>query len=233
MRPRWLLTVLGFGWGFGEWLRRLLRLRRHIREYQQHWAEPQGEPGGLVYVALGDSAAQGIGASLPSLGYVGLLADRLRTATGRPVKVVNLSVTGAVLGDVLVEQLPRLLELHPDVVTLAVGGNDVRRHDRSRFVEQTKALLSALPAGTFVADAPYFMHGRWEVAAREICEVLHAHAADYDLVPVALNQTQRGRGWRAMITDFAADWFHPNDRGHGVWADAFWASMKDRLPALR
>jgi hypothetical protein len=31
-----------------------------------------------------------------------------------------------------------------------------------------------------------------------------------------------------MLTHFAADWFHPNDRGHRVWADAFWSEiMKD------
>lgn len=213
-----------------EWARRLLRLRRHVPRYRQHWARRQGEPGGLLYVALGDSAAQGIGASTPEHGYVGVLAERLRAATGRPVEVLNLSVSGAVLGDVLSEQLPALLRLRPDVVTLAVGGNDVRRHDRNRFADQATALLAALPAGTFVADAPYFMHGRWEVAAREICEVLHARAADYDLVPAPLNQAQRDRGWKAMVTDFAADWFHPNDRGHRVWADAFWTSMKDRLP---
>ena len=34
-----------------------------------------------------------------------------------------------------------------------------------------------------------------------------------------------------MLTDFAADWFHPNDRGSRVWADAFWIVLKD-LPAL-
>lgn len=28
-----------------------------------------------------------------------------------------------------------------------------------------------------------------------------------------------------MITDFAADWFHPNDRGHRLWADAFWEAI--------
>jgi len=28
-----------------------------------------------------------------------------------------------------------------------------------------------------------------------------------------------------MITDFAADWFHPRDRGHRVWAGAFWEAM--------
>jgi len=30
-----------------------------------------------------------------------------------------------------------------------------------------------------------------------------------------------------MLTQFAADWFHPNDRGHRVWADAFWEQLAD------
>ena len=54
-----------------------------------------GEPGDLVYVALGDSAAQGIGASTSDNGYVGLVADRLRERTGNPVLGVNLSRSGA------------------------------------------------------------------------------------------------------------------------------------------
>jgi len=33
-----------------------------------------------------------------------------------------------------------------------------------------------------------------------------------------------------MVTDFAADWFHPNDRGHRVWAQAFWTVLEPRLP---
>jgi len=37
-----------------------------------------------------------------------------------------------------------------------------------------------------------------------------------------------------MVTDFAPDWFHPNDRGHAVWAEAFWAAFADLpLQALR
>ena len=36
-----------------------------------------------------------------------------------------------------------------------------------------------------------------------------------------------------MITDFAADWFHPNDRGHRVWADAFWEAIDRSGAAAR
>ena len=54
-----LAVALG-GWGV-----KLLQVRMSVDSYAEHWAEPVGERGGLVYVALGDSAAQGIGASRP------------------------------------------------------------------------------------------------------------------------------------------------------------------------
>lgn len=83
------------------WLVRLWRLRRSVGRYAAFWrnrqraqeADGAGDAqGGLLYVALGDSAAQGIGASRPDRGYVGLLAAALEQAGGRPVQLVNLSV---------------------------------------------------------------------------------------------------------------------------------------------
>jgi lysophospholipase L1-like esterase len=47
------------------------------------------------------------------------------------------------------------------VVTVAVGGSDVRAHDRSTFAAQVDRLTRALPGGTYVADAAYSRHGRW------------------------------------------------------------------------
>jgi len=79
----------------GVWGVRLWQLRHQVDRDRDYWAAPKGEPGGILYVALGDSVAQGIGASGPERGYVGLLAERLRIATGRPVLVVNLSRSGA------------------------------------------------------------------------------------------------------------------------------------------
>jgi len=32
-----------------------------------------------------------------------------------------------------------------------------------------------------------------------------------------------------MATDYAADWFHPDDDGHRVWADAFWQALPAHL----
>ena len=216
----------------GVWGVKLVRLAQSVAVYRAYWAEPRGEPGGLLYVALGDSAAQGIGASRPERGYVGLLAERIREQTGRPVRVVNLSSSGATIRDLLDMQLPRLRELRPDVVTVEVGGNDVRSYDPARFSADVDELTAALPVGTLIADVPDFMHGRWGDRAAEAAGIVAAGAGAHQLRIVPLHDAQRDRGAGAMLTDFAADWFHPTDRGHRVWADAFWNELRIS-PALR
>lgn len=96
-----------------------------------------------------------------------MLAERMREQTGRPVQVVNLSRSGATIRDLLSMQLPRLRELRPDVVTVAIGGNDVRSYERARFSADADELTAALPPGTHIADVPDFMHGRWETGLRK------------------------------------------------------------------
>ncbi len=208
------------------WFARVARLRASVESHRVFWSQPRGRPGGLLYVALGDSLAQGIGASSPERGYVGLLAARLEATTGRPVQVVNLSVTGARLRDVLATQVPALSGLRPDIVTVDVGANDMGRYDAERFSREAAALTSALPVGTLLADVPYFMHGRWEAHSREASAVLARNAVLHGVVVVPVHEAQRAQGWSAMLTQFAADWFHPNDAGHRVWADAFWKARK-------
>ena len=211
------------------WVVRAARLKASVESHRAFWSHPHGQPGGLLYVALGDSLAQGIGASSPERGYVGLLAARLEVSTGRPVQVVNLSVSGARVRDVLATQIPALAALRPDLVTVDVGANDMGGYDASRFAREAAALTSALPAGTLLADVPYFMHGRWEAHAREASAVLAREAASHGLIVVPVHEAQRAQGWTAMLTQFAADWFHPNDRGHRVWADAFWKAREQSV----
>lgn len=224
-----LVIAVVFIWGV-----KLYQLKRSIDTNAAYWSEIQEQDGGLLYVAIGDSAAQGIGASKPAKGYVGLIAERLRSRTGQPVTVVNLSSSGARIDDVMERQIPALQALNrkPDVVTVAIGGNDIRVYDRQTFTSQIKQLNSALPAGTFVADVPYFMHGHWERDAQQAADLMTANVVANNLVPVPLHDALREQGWQAMLTQFAADWFHPNDRGHEVWANAFWAEMEDHLTLL-
>ena len=210
------------------WGLRLALLQRSVPAHARYWSVPRGEAGGLLYVALGDSAAQGIGASSPQQGYVGVFADRLRASTGGPVQVINLSRSGATLLDVLTEQVGRLAALQPDVVTVAVGGNDITHPQTGAFHADVAELLRQLPAGTLVADVPYFMHGHWERDADRAARDLAAQTRAAGLIAVPLHAALKQLGWKSMATHFAADWFHPNNRGHRVWADAFWQAHLSR-----
>ncbi|MFC3689208.1 SGNH/GDSL hydrolase family protein [Aquipuribacter hungaricus] len=204
---------------------RAIGTQQSVERAREYWSEPQGDPEGLLYVALGDSAAQGVGASSPDKGYVGLLAARLRTSTGRPVRVVNLSVSGARVADVVEEQMPQLEGLEPDLVTVAIGGNDVRRYETGRFAADVDRLVAGVPPGTYVADVPYFMHGRWETDSAQAAGTVRTAAAEAGLVVVPLNDRLRAEGLQGMLTQTSGDLFHPNDRGYQVWADAFWTEI--------
>ena len=208
---------------------RAVGVQQNVERARDYWSAPQGDPGGLLYVALGDSAAQGVGASSPDKGYVGLLAERLRGSTGRPVQVVNLSVSGARVADVVEQQLPQLAGMEPDLVTVAIGGNDVRRYETDRFAADVDRLVAGLPPGTYVADVPYFMHGRWETDSAQAAGTIRTAAAGAGMVVVPLNDRLRAEGLRGMFTQTSGDLFHPNDRGYEVWAAAFWAKIDGRL----
>ncbi len=215
-----LALAVPVGWGI-----RLLQIRSDVSRYRQYWSTPRGEPGGIVYVALGDSTAQGIGASRPERGYVGLIAQRLRDATGRPVVVINLSASGARVHDVVAEQLPKLAGLKPDLVTVAVGANDIRSYEIARFSADVDALIAGLPANAVVGDVPWFMHGGMGRRSGQAADYVARVARLRELSVARLHDATERRGWPSMITDFAADWFHPRNRGHRVWAGAFWEAM--------
>ena len=188
-------------------------------------ARPRQGAGELLYVAIGDSAAQGIGASAPGRGYVGIVADHIRLATGRTVRVVNLSVSGATVALAVRDQLPRLRKLKPDVVTVAIGANDIAMWDAAVFEAGIREMFAALPPHALVADLPCFHFPHNERKVAEANRIVREVAAEHGLTVVPLHATTQRQGLRSIATQFANDMFHPNDRGYRVWAQAF-------LPAL-
>lgn len=225
---RWLLTAF-VAWRAARWL----RVATSVRPYQRHWQRPTVQwPGILRYVALGDSLAQGIGASTPQRGYVGLLATWLGRATGRPVEVVNLSVTGIMVHDLVRDQLPVLLAMDPppELVTVSVGTNDAGRVPDAELRDRFDDLCRRLPPGTLVGDVPRFHRGRRAARARRAAAVLRDVLARHPhLVPVGLDQPTRAADWRLR----AADFFHPNDQGHRLYADTYWSALTAHQPHQR
>lgn len=202
---------------------------RHVEPYRAHWAGlSDGGDGVLRYVALGDSAAQGVGASSVERGYVALLAERLAAESGRQVSVTNLSVSGATSDDVVNDQLPRLARLPftPDIVTLDIGGNDVvfPGHNPKTYAASIAVILEALPSGSFVADVPWFSLPFWGRQSRLMSEAAAREAERHGHHLVELHRITREVGLRYHLYT-ASDLFHPNDVAYEGWADAFWQQM--------
>lgn len=202
----------------------------------QWWRNRRKQKGTFRYLALGDSTAQGIGASVPGRSYVGQLIDRIETRTGEPVKIVNLAVSGATTALCLRDQVPKaekVLAYEPDLVTIAIGANDIAEWNAVRFHRNVTQILSALPAHTIVSELPCF-HLPWnEQKVRIANRMLHTIAVELGMRVVPLHQTTRERGVQGVLTEFAADAFHPNDRGYEVWADAFWPFIEEQIATVR
>jgi lysophospholipase L1-like esterase len=203
----------------------LLQLRASLTTNAEYWQQRSSEPGELTYVALGDSTAQGIGARQPDKGYVGVLADRLATKTGKSIRVVNLSVSGARIRDVIDKQIPQLKDYSPDFITIEAGANDVVKYDAKKFANDFQELAELIPPNTVVANMPYF-GGRIsrDTQIKSANGIVAESAIKNDLLVVDLyTYTKVGD----TPFNYAADLFHPSNRGYRNWADAFWTKLKD------
>jgi acyl-CoA thioesterase I len=196
-------------------------LNETLPVHSKWWRDQIQETGEIVYAAIGDSAAQGIGASAPAKSYVGLLAEHIREETKRTVHVVNLSVSGARVSDAVDLQLPKLKKLQPHIVTVSVGANDIATFEPARFERDMRRLLAALPARALVADLPSFHFPDGERKVRIANRIVHRIAIANGHVVVPLYRITRRQTLARALTQVAGDFFHPNDRGYRVWASAF------------
>jgi lysophospholipase L1-like esterase len=223
------------------WFRRDLELQRTILNktlpvHSAWWRAHAKQPGQLLYVAIGDSAAQGIGASSPDKSYVGILADHVRLLTGQTVRVVNLGVSGATVDLAVRDQLPRFEKLEPDLVTVAIGANDIAQWNPDSFEAGIRTVFAALPTHAFVADLPCFHLPPNEAKVAVANQIIRRVAAEHSLTVVPLHMTTKRAGLRSITTHVAKDLFHPNDRGYRSWAEAFLpaisAGVAHRFPAV-
>ena len=232
-------AAVGGGYAWYRWLMRRQAawqriLADNIPVHSAYWRARRELPGDLLYIAIGDSAAQGIGASRPARSYVGVLAKRLEKLSGRSIRVINLGISGATLSTALEKELPRFARLKPElvadaIVTVCIGANDIAGWDAARFAAQIEEVFSRLPAHAIVADLPSFYFLPGERKAMQANRMLRAAAARHGLRVVDLHETMKHEGMLGVATQFAGDLFHPNDRGYDVWANAFEGAVEDRL----
>lgn len=210
-----------------------------VRRREAAWRRRAHEPGELLYVALGDSAALGVGTADLDASYVGLIAHRLQRLAHQRVRVVNLGRYGARVHDVLDRQLDALADAErawgrpADLVTLAIGGNDAGRTPADEVDAAIAAVVRRLPPHAIVADVPCFHFGQREWDARRISRTITdaVRAAGLALAPLH-RVTEFRRGW-GSFPDFGWDQFHPSRRGYRVWESAFAGAVSRRARELR
>ena len=199
-------------------------LMNSVGTYKNYWINKAKNSGEITYLALGDSAAQGIGATSPSRGYVGIIASRLAQKTGKKVRVINLSVTGAKIDDYLRDQAPKIKDINADVVTIEIGANDIPKFEEDKFQKEFKKVLESLPKGANISNMPVFNSRPSSTNnAKQASMIIKKELADYpDLNFVDL---QKETSENQSIFGFAPDLFHPNNLSYKNWANAFWQKI--------
>lgn len=203
----------------------LVWLYLSVGQNKNYWNNRSKESGEITYLALGDSTAQAIGASSPSRGYVGIIAKRLEQKTGKTVRVVNISVTGATMEDYLKTQAPQVKDIKADYVTIEIGANDVRSFEPQKFKDKFAQVLETLPDGTFVSNMPLFNSrpsstNNGKLASVIVEQELQSYP-NLRFVDLGKETTEK-----QTIFGFAPDLFHPNNISYKHWADAFWKEIE-------
>lgn len=105
--------------------------------WMQHPVTPASDP--RIYVGLGASDTVGIGADRPTIdGWV----PRVHASLPAGTQLLNLGISGATLGDVVLYELPPAIDAQPQWVSLWAGVNDLRAGvSLPAFVEQLDQAL--------------------------------------------------------------------------------------------
>lgn len=195
-------------------------------------AERSGQPFTMVW--LGDSTSTGVGAEDFADSMAVRTAGSVGSAVDKPVSLTVLGVSGAQVHEVLDEQVGELSE-NTDLVLVSVGANDVthltrRPTFRHRYGRLVDAIADRAPEAAVVlvgvpdmGAVPRFLQPlRWVTGSRgdQLDDDVAALADRRGLRHVDL-AAETGPVFRGDPSRyFADDDFHPNDEGHGVWADA-------------
>ncbi|MFP5335582.1 MAG: SGNH/GDSL hydrolase family protein [Actinomycetes bacterium] len=196
-----------------------------------------GEP--IQLAVLGDSTADGLGATEAAETPGAIVASGLAAVSGRPVHLTNVAVVGAESTD-LADQVAELLGRvsHPDVAVILIGGNDVTH--RIKVPVAVGALAAAVTSlrevgcevvvGTCpdlgsiepIAQPLRSIARRWsrELAAAQTVAVVEAGGRTVSLGDIL------GPEFAASPRElFSADRFHPSPAGYARCAAALLPSV--------
>ena len=195
-----------------------------------------GKP--YVYVALGDSATEGIGASSKERSFPAII-HKFLTSKHRKTEYHNLGKRQSPTNWVISDQLKEAVELNPDLITLSVGANDIRVKNMPwKFEKNLRFILKTLKANTdatiVINSIPNFTHTSWvpvylkpvvALAIKRFNQIIEKVAKEENILFVDLyDQTLLYA--RTYPEAMASDNFHPSDFGYALWANSILHSLK-------
>lgn len=196
-----------------------------VEEYHRRWDEANEiarSQNGPLWVALGDSSTQGVGASEWENGWTHEVLARLRATTGDPWRIINLSMSGGRFLDVADRQIPVLNTMldEPALVTCVIGSNDLMWRVGVRGVtSDANRAVDRLPERTFVSrlngpgPRPKLLNNIFERGAS---------TREHQLFNIW--------NWPSGRGALAADRVHPSDVGYRYMADLAWDAIGTPAP---
>src|SRR4051812_37524078 len=184
--------------------------RLQVAAFADEWAASNldaRQANGPLWIVLGDSISQGIGATTRETRSVGVGHDYLRRRDAW--RVINLSRAEAGVLDVLARQLPELNAIAATeeiaLVTCLIGAEDMARRTPG-LDTALRQVIAALPTGSVIGLLP---HGPRAAGALNsvIREEAERHAMRIAVLPPRLPGQLRGRDNRGL-----------GDVGHAAWA---------------
>ncbi len=192
----------------------------------------------FVYVAIGDSTVEGIGASESEKGYASLVYESIKKENKR-AQFYNLGKSGARIEDVVETQLEKTIRLQPNLITVSVGANDIRKRTSLKnferdlmylvksLGEKTKAkiILNGLPDFSNAPAVPFLIRIYAKYMIKKYNEVLRGQTQKSNVTFVDLSQS--GLFVKKYPQLISPDGFHPSDLGYAFWAAAILNQAQD------
>lgn len=191
----------------------------------------------FVYVAIGDSTVEGIGSSHSSKSFPALVFQKIKQDK-KEASFYNLGKGGARVRDVIELQLPRVILLKPDLVTISVGANDLRRrtnikqfekdyhHLIKTLKEKTNAqiIISNIPDVSLLPSLSIFVRYFARFMNRRLNRIINRHAKQFRCILVDLHEGSKiySKKYKDLIS---GDGLHPSDKGYSLWAEAIIAHL--------
>lgn len=191
----------------------------------------------FVYVAMGDSTTEGVGASKPDKSFAALVFAALKREY-KHVAYHNLGNNGAKVNDVVVNQLEKAIALRPDLVTLSVGTNDLRERTKSALFEKelsylveklkmetdAKIMVNNIPDLSNIPAIPFILRLYCRILVKRFNKVIGNLTDKYQVVLVDLYK-HTGMFTKRFPQMISADGLHPSDIGYALWATAIISNL--------